>query len=118
MWFLQTGLHLPQQDETTQTKHLVIRAQNNNAEVKKKKRNQQLLPSDPPLVNDLQVSPLEEVAGARWTGQHQHQHVSDHLLLLPLRCWREPFLQSQLPLSTEQQQEVHLGREDGIGAEK
>lgn len=66
----------------------------------------------PPLVDDLQVSPLEEVAGARWPGQHQRHHVSDHLLLLPLGRRLEPFLQPQLPLPAEQQQEVHLRREE------
>lgn len=44
----------------------------------------QFKPLFPPPVNDLQVPPLQKVAGARRAAHHQHRHVPDHLLLLPL----------------------------------
>lgn len=66
-----------------------------------------------PFVNDLEVLPVEEVAGTWRTGQHYQHHVPDHLLLLPVCHRREPFLQPQLPLPAEQQQEAHLERVEG-----
>lgn len=35
----------------------------------------------PPLVNDLQVFPVQEVAGARLSRQHHGGHFPDDLLL-------------------------------------
>lgn len=89
-----------------------MRIQKCNEKEKKKSAKTSAAVRSPPLVNDLHVSPLEEVAGARRPGQHQHHHVSDHLLLLPLGRRLEPFLQPQLPLPAKQQQEVHLRREE------
>lgn len=61
-----------------------------------------------PLVNDLQVFPVQEVTGAWLPCQHHGGHVPDDLL--PLTVWhgREPLLQTQLTLATEEQQEAHL----------
>lgn len=56
-----------------------------------------LLPQSP-LVNNLEVPPVEEVTGAGRVSQHHQSHFSDHLLLLSLRHRSEPLLQSQLPL--------------------
>lgn len=62
----------------------------------------------PPLVNNLQVFPVQEVTGARLPCQHHGGHVLDDLLLLAFCHGREPLLQTQLPLATEEQQEAHL----------
>lgn len=62
----------------------------------------------PPLVNNLQVFPVQEVAGTRLPCQHRGGHVPDDLLLLALCHGREPLLKTQLPLATEEQQEAHL----------
>lgn len=35
-----------------------------------------------PLVNNLQVSPVQEVTGAWWPSQHHGGHVPDDLLLV------------------------------------
>lgn len=61
-----------------------------------------------PLVNDLQVFPLQEVAGTWLPCQHNGGHFPDDLFLFPIRHRREPLLQAQLPLATEEQQEAHL----------
>lgn len=51
---------------------------------------------------------MHEVTGAWLPRQHHGGHVPGDLLLLPLRHGREPLLQTQLPLATEEQQEAHL----------
>lgn len=61
-----------------------------------------------PLVNNLQVFPVQEVAGAWLSRQHHGGHVPDDLLLLALGHRGEPLLQTQFPLAAEEQQEAHL----------
>lgn len=51
---------------------------------------------------------MQEVTGAWLPCQHHGRHVSDDLLLLTICHGRKPFLQAQLPLATEEQQEAHL----------
>lgn len=46
--------------------------------------------------------------------QHHGGHVPDDLLLLTFRHGREPLLQTQLPLATEEQHEAHLTTQEGI----
>lgn len=51
---------------------------------------------------------MQEVAGAWLPSQHHGGHVPDDLLLLSLRDGREPLLEAELALATEEQQEMHL----------
>lgn len=67
-------------------------------------------PGGTPLVNDLQVFPLQEVAGARLSCQHHGGSFPDDLLLFSLRHGSEPLLQAQFPLAAEEQQEAHLAK--------
>lgn len=63
-----------------------------------------------PLVDDLEVPPLQEAAHLGFAGQHHLHQFPDHLLLVPLGRGRVPLLETQLPLPTEQQHETHLYR--------
>lgn len=67
----------------------------------------------PPLVYNLQVFPVNKVTGAWLPCQHQGGHVPDDLFLLTLGDGREPLLQSQSPLTTEEQQEAYLVEQTG-----
>lgn len=60
-----------------------------------------------PLVDDLEVPPLQEAAHLGFAGQHHLHQFPDHLLLVPLGRGRVPLLETQLPLPTEQQHETH-----------
>lgn len=55
---------------------------------------------------------MQEVTGARLPCQHHCGHVPDDLLLLTFGHGREPLLQTQLPLATEEEQEAHLNSTD------
>lgn len=51
---------------------------------------------------------MQEVTRTWLARQHHGGHVSNDLLLFTLWHGSEPFLQTQFPLATEEQQEAHL----------
>lgn len=60
-----------------------------------------------PLVDDLQIAVLQKRAHLRLACEYLGDELSNNTLLLCFRYGRVPFLQTQLALSTEQQQIVH-----------
>ena len=58
---------------------------------------------------------MQEVAGAWFPCQHHGGHVPGDLLLLSLGDGREPLLETELALATEEEQETHLKGRDGLG---
>lgn len=68
----------------------------------------------PPLIDHLQLSPLQEAAHLGFPGQHRLHQLPRRLPLVALRPGPVPLLQAQLPLPAEQQHEAQLrGRSAG-----
>lgn len=70
--------------------------------------NYKLSEAEPPFVDNLQVSPLQEAAHFRFTSQHCLNKFSCDFLLLFVRQRDIPLLKSQLPLTTKKQHKLHL----------
>ena len=66
-----------------------------------------------PLVNNLQVSPLQEAAHFGLSCQDCLHQLSGDLLFLLIRQRHVPFLKPELALSTEQKHELHLKQRHG-----
>lgn len=64
--------------------------------------------SCPPLVDDFEVSPLQEAAHFGLSSQDSLHQLSGDLLLLLIRQRHVPLLKPELALSTEQKHELHL----------
>lgn len=64
--------------------------------------------SYPPLIHNLQVSPLQKAAHLGLSCQDGLHQLSGDLLFLLITQWHVPLLEPELALSTEQKHELHL----------
>lgn len=65
-------------------------------------------PPNPPLVDNLEVSPLQEAAHLGLAGQNCLHQLSGDLLFLLVRQRHVPLLEPELALSAEEEHELHL----------